>query len=117
DNEYAMSVLECGWRAGAEVLILCETNGGRLPHEVAEATRAICQRLPEAQIGIHTHNDSGCAVANTLAAVREGAMHVQGTINGYGERTGNVDLCSVIPNLQLKMGFEVVTPQQLQQLT
>lgn len=117
DAEYALSVLECGWKAGAEVLILCETNGGRLPHEVAEATRAVHLRLPQAQMGIHTHNDSGCAVANTLAAVREGAMHVQGTINGYGERTGNVDLCSVIPNLQLKMGYEVVTPEQLQQLT
>ncbi|MBX3179527.1 MAG: citramalate synthase [Candidatus Hydrogenedentes bacterium] len=117
DNEYALTVLECGWKAGAEVLILCETNGGRLPHDVAEATRAVCARLPKAQVGIHTHNDSGCAVANTLAAVREGAVHVQGTINGYGERTGNVDLCSVIPNLQLKMGYDVVTAEQLQQLT
>jgi len=117
DNEYALSVLECGWKAGAEVLILCETNGGRLPHDVAEATRSIVARLPEAQIGIHTHNDSGCAVANTLAAVREGAVHVQGTINGYGERTGNVDLCTVIPNLQLKMGYAVITPEQLGLLT
>jgi len=117
DNEYALSVLECGWKAGAEVLILCETNGGRLPHDISAATRAVRERLPEAQIGIHTHNDSGCAVANTLAAVIEGAMHVQGTINGYGERTGNVDLCTVIPNLQLKMGCEVISAEQLQQLT
>jgi len=117
DSEYALSVLECAWGAGAEVLILCETNGGRLPHDIAEATRAVRARLKDAQIGIHTHNDSGCAVANTLAAVREGAVHVQGTINGYGERTGNVDLCTVIPNLQLKMGYDVITPEQLRQLT
>lgn len=117
DSEYALSVLECAWDAGAEVLILCETNGGRLPHEVAEATRAVRQRLAEARIGVHTHNDSGCAVANSLASVREGATHVQGTINGYGERTGNVDLCSVIPNLQLKMGYDVITPDQLAQVT
>ena len=117
DAEYALNVLECGWKAGAEVLILCETNGGRLPHEIAEATRAVRQRLGDAAIGVHTHNDSGCAVANSLAAVQEGATHVQGTINGYGERTGNVDLCSVIPNLQLKMGYEVITPEQLQQVT
>ena len=117
DAEYALNVLECAWGAGAEVLILCETNGGRLPHEIAEATRAVRARLKDAQIGIHTHNDSGCAVANTIAAVREGAVHVQGTINGYGERTGNVDLCTVIPNLQLKMGYDVITPDQLRQLT
>lgn len=117
DAEYALSVLECGWKAGAEVLILCETNGGRLPHEVAEATQAVHARLAEAKIGIHAHNDSGCAVANTLASVQAGATHVQGTINGYGERTGNVDLCSVIPNLQLKMAYDVITAPQLQQLT
>ena len=106
DAEYALSVLECGWKAGAEVLILCETNGGRLPHEVAEATRAVRARLGDALIGAHTHNDSGCAVANSLAAV-----------NGYGERTGNVDLCTVIPNLQLKMGYDVITADQLQLVT
>jgi len=117
DAEYALSVLECGWKAGAEVLILCETNGGRLPHEVAEATRAVRARLGDALIGAHTHNDSGCAVANSLAAVQEGATHVQGTINGYGERTGNVDLCTVIPNLQLKMGYDVITAEQLQLVT
>ncbi len=117
DAEYALSVLECGWKAGAEVLILCETNGGRLPHEVAEATRAVRGRLGDAVIGAHTHNDSGCAVANSLAAVREGATHVQGTINGYGERTGNVDLCTVIPNLQLKMGYDVITSDQLKLVT
>jgi 2-isopropylmalate synthase len=117
DPEYALSVLECAQNAGAECLILCETNGGRLPHEVAAATRAACERLPQAAIGIHTHNDAGCAVANTLAAVLEGAVHVQGTINGYGERTGNVNLCTAIPNLQLKMGYDVITPEQLARLS
>lgn len=117
DSEYALSVLEVGFKAGAEVLVLCETNGGRLPHEVAAATKAVHDRIPNAQIGIHPHNDSGCAVANALASVREGATQVQGTINGYGERTGNVDLCSVIPNLQVKMGYDVVSNDQLARLT
>ncbi|MBI2425070.1 MAG: citramalate synthase [Candidatus Hydrogenedentes bacterium] len=117
DAGYALAVMERGWNAGAEVLILCETNGGRLPHEVAAATRAVRARIPGARIGIHTHNDAGCAVANSLASVQEGASHVQGTINGYGERTGNVDLCTVIPNLQLKMGYDVLHESQLARLT
>ncbi len=117
DSDYALAVLACGWEAGAECLVLCETNGGRLPHEVAEATRRVRAHLPDARIGIHTHNDAGCAVANSLASVQEGAVHVQGTINGYGERTGNVDLCSVIPNLQIKMGYKVLTEEQLVRLT
>lgn len=117
DSEYALAVLEESHKAGAEVLVLCETNGGRLPHEIAAATRAVRERLPDALIGIHPHNDSGCAVANALASVLEGATQVQGTINGYGERTGNVDLCSVIPNLQLKMGYEVISAEQLARLS
>lgn len=117
DSEYALSVLQTAHDAGAECLILCETNGGRLPHEVAAATRAVLERLPQAQIGIHTHNDGGCAVANSLMAVLEGATQVQGTINGYGERTGNANLCTVIPDLQLKMGYEVLTEEQLSRLT
>lgn len=117
DNEYALAVLERGFAAGAEALVLCDTNGGRLPHEIAAATKAVHARLPKAVIGIHTHNDGGCAVANTFASVMEGATHVQGTMNGYGERTGNVDLCSVIPGLQLKMGYEVITPEQLEKLS
>lgn len=115
--EYALSVLECAWSAGAEVLVLCETNGGGLPHEIGEVTRQVRARLPEAALGIHTHNDSGCAVANALEAVRAGATHVQGTINGYGERTGNADLTTIIANLQLKLGCEAVTPKQLANLT
>ncbi len=117
DNAYALAVLQTAHEAGAECLILCETNGGRLPHEVAAATRAVRQHLPTAQIGIHTHNDGGCAVANSLLAVLEGATQVQGTINGYGERTGNANLCTVIPDLQLKMGYDVVAPEQLARLT
>ncbi len=117
DSAYALEVLRRGLDAGAEALVLCETNGGGLPHQIAAATRAVCEALPDAVIGIHTHNDSGCAVANTLAAVLEGAAHVQGTVNGYGERTGNANLCTVIANLQLKMGFDVVTPAQLERLS
>jgi len=117
DSEYALSALEAAYNAGAEVLVLCETNGGRLPWQVAEATRAVRDRLRGAAIGIHTHNDSGCAVANTLAAVQEGATQVQGTVNGYGERTGNANLMTIIPNLQLKMGVEVVSAENLASLT
>ena len=117
DREYALSAMEAGWRAGAEVIILCDTNGGRLPWEIAEALLAVKKRLPGAPIGIHTHNDSGCGVANTIEAVRQGAAQVQGTINGYGERTGNANLCTIIPALQLKMGYDVVSPEQLQGLT
>ena len=117
DAEYALSVLEEGFKNGAEVLVLCDTNGGRLPAEIAAATRAVRERLPKAQIGIHTHNDAGCAVANSIAAVEAGATHIQGTINGYGERTGNANLVTIIPTLQLKMGLKVVSDKQLAQLT
>lgn len=117
DSEYALSVLEEGWKNGAEVLVLCDTNGGRLPSEIATATRAVRERLPKAHVGIHTHNDTGCAVANTLAAVEAGAMHIQGTINGYGERTGNANLVTIIPTIQLKMGVQLVSDKQLARLT
>ena len=117
DNQYSLAVLSCAAEAGADALVLCETNGGRLPHEVAEITGIAVKHLPDAVIGIHTHNDAGCAVANVLSAVCAGASQVQGTMNGYGERCGNVDLCSVIPNLQLKMGYDVLTEEQLSRLT
>jgi len=117
DAEYALAVLQRGWEAGAELLVLCETNGGRLPHEVGAATHTVKERLPQAKIGIHTHNDGGCAVANSLAAVLAGAEHVQGTVNGYGERTGNANICTVMANLQLKMGYDVVTSEQLVRLS
>jgi len=117
DAEYALTALERGRAAGASVLVLCDTNGGRLPQEVADTTRAVRRRLPEAALGIHAHNDIGCAVANTLAAVAEGALQVQGTINGYGERTGNANLSTVVPAVQLKLGRPVVSPDQLASIT
>ncbi len=117
DGAYALEVLNHALLAGASALHLCETNGGRLPFEVEAATAAVRKKFPRAVLGIHAHNDSGCAVANTLAAVRAGATQAQGTINGYGERTGNADLCTIIPTLQLKMGCSVLRPDQLAQLT
>lgn len=117
DSEYALATIEHGWKAGAEILILCETNGGRLPWEIAEAVRSVRDRLPEAELGIHCHNDSGCAVANTVTAVSEGIVQIQGTMNGYGERTGNANLTAVIPNIQLKMGIDVVSPESLKSMT
>ncbi len=100
--DYALRTLAAAAEAGAAWLALCDTNGGALPEEVAEAVDAVRAALPQSPIGIHTHNDGELAVANTLAAIRHGATQVQGTINGIGERCGNVDLCSVIANLALK---------------
>jgi len=117
DRAYALAVMERARDAGAEILILCDTNGGRLPEEIATAVKAVRAHLPGVPIGIHAHNDCGCGVANSVRAVAEGAIQVQGTINGYGERTGNANLCTIIPILQLKMGCRVVSPEQLQSLT
>ena len=102
--EYAVETLQAAVQGGAEMIVLCDTNGGALPWDVARVVHDVVTRLPEVAIGIHTHNDVECGVANTLAAVQEGAVHVQGTINGYGERCGNANLCSIIPDLELKMG-------------
>jgi 2-isopropylmalate synthase len=104
DPGYALSTLEAAFRGGARCLVLCDTNGGALTHVVGEVTAKARERLPEADLGIHTHNDGGLAAANSLEAVRQGAVHVQGTFNGLGERCGNADLTVVIPNLVLKMG-------------
>lgn len=106
--DYALQVLDAAVAGGADRLVLCDTNGGSLPHEIAAATATVCQRHPEYTVGIHCHNDGGLAVANTLAAVEAGARHVQGTINGIGERCGNADLTSVLPNLILKLGYQGV---------
>ncbi|WP_420897766.1 citramalate synthase [Brevibacillus marinus] len=114
--QYAMQVLEAAEAAGADWLVLCDTNGGSLPHEISEIVGSVC-RSRRAPVGIHVHNDGELAVANSLAAVQAGASQVQGTINGIGERCGNVNLISVIPNLQLKMGYTCVQPEQLSQLT
>jgi 2-isopropylmalate synthase len=103
DPSYALETLHTALMAGADCIVLCDTNGGALPWEVAQATKAVVQRFFTARVGIHAHNDGDCGVANTLAAVQQGAVHVQGTINGYGERSGNANLCSVIPDLELKM--------------
>lgn len=115
--EYAMKVLTAAAEAGSNVLVLCDTNGGCLPDQVYEITKAVCERFGTLVVGIHTHNDSDCATANSLAAVRAGARHVQGTMNGLGERCGNANLCTVIPNLALKMGFEVLSPEKIKTLT
>ncbi|MDE1170273.1 MAG: citramalate synthase [Verrucomicrobium sp.] len=115
DPAYAMACLQAARRAGADVVVLCDTNGGSLPGFVAEVTRAAVAQVGGA-VGIHTHDDAGLGVANALAAVEAGAVHVQGTANGYGERTGNCNLTTVIPNLQLKMGRPVLPPEKLAQL-
>ncbi len=107
DPEYALSVLRAAEEAGARTLVLADTNGGCLPHEIAEIVAEVSERIKR-PIGIHTHNDSGNALANTLMAVVSGVTHVQTTINGIGERTGNADLCQVIPNLELKLGIKAI---------
>ena len=116
NRAYALACLRAAVDAGADCLALCDTNGGTLTNEVAEIVGAVRRELPEAQIGIHCHNDAELAVANTVAAVQAGATHVQGTINGYGERCGNANLCAVIPNLQLKLGMDCVSEDQLRSL-
>ncbi|BCL36328.1 citramalate synthase [Nostoc sp. MS1] len=137
NRDYAMETLKTAMLAGAEWLVLCDTNGGTLPHEVSQVVQDVVAgskkwavgsredlsqlpitnyQLPIPQIGIHTHNDSDMAVANAVAAVMAGATMVQGTINGYGERCGNANLCSLIPNLQLKLGYSCIAEHQLTQL-
>ncbi|NMG06136.1 citramalate synthase [Brasilonema sp. UFV-L1] len=116
--DYALQTLQTAISAGAEWIVLCDTNGGTLPHEITQIVTDVINSTPsDIQIGIHTHNDSDTAVANALAAVMAGAKMVQGTINGYGERCGNANLCSVIPNLQLKLGYKCIEENQLPQLT
>jgi len=100
---YALKTLEAAQKAGADVLCLCDTNGGTIPMQLAEVVAEVRRRF-DGVLGIHAHNDSEVAVANTLAAVEAGATHVQGCINGYGERCGNANLCSILANLELKMG-------------
>ncbi len=116
DPDYSLRCVTIAAEAGADCLVLCDTNGGALPDEIEKAVRA-AKKATRVPLGIHTHNDSGLAVANTLVAVKAGVTHVQGTINGYGERTGNANLCSIIPALKLKMGIDCVTDEQLSQLT
>lgn len=133
NRDYALQTLKAAIASGAEWLVLCDTNGGTLPHEISQIVQDVSSYLSLVisqepmtkdkrqrtipQIGIHTHNDSEMAVANAIAAVMAGAKMVQGTINGYGERCGNANLCSLIPNLQLKLGYSCITEDQLTQLT
>ena len=114
DPDYALAVLKTSVEAGATTVVLCDTNGGRLPSEVANICREVISSIPsEVIVGIHCHNDSELAVANSLVAVESGARHVQGTINGFGERCGNANLCSIIPALELKMGFAPLLQKSL----
>ena len=119
--EFSLAVLEAAAVAGADCLVLCDTNGGSLPTDVERMVSNVYDHLGgpngTSAIGVHLHNDTGCGVANALAGVRGGASHVQGTINGYGERVGNCDLVPVIANLSLKMGIETIGEDNLTNLT
>lgn len=116
DPAYALDTLRAAHRGGADILVICDTNGGALPWEVAQITQIVKAAFPDSSIGIHAHDDGDCGVANTLAAVQQGATHVQGTINGYGERCGNANLCSAIPDLELKMGYQCLPEGNLPDL-
>jgi len=114
--EYAIKTLLTARDAGADTIILCETNGGRMPNEIVDIVKAVKAELGDFPIGIHAHNDCDVGVANTILAVLNGASHVQGTINGFGERTGNANLISIIPNLQLKYGYKCIPDEKLKDL-
>ena len=114
--EFSLRVLEAAAMAGASTVVLCDTNGGTLPDDISAAVAAVAAHV-DCEVGIHLHNDTGCGVANALAAVQAGAVHVQGTINGYGERVGNCDLVPIIANLELKLGMRALPPGRLQRLT
>jgi 2-isopropylmalate synthase len=116
DPDYALATVRAAADAGADCVVLCDTNGGTLPTQVANLVRVVRERV-STQVGIHPHDDSGVAVANALLAVEAGCTHVQGTINGYGERCGNLDLIPTIANLQLKQGYRCLPPEQIRRLT
>jgi 2-isopropylmalate synthase len=117
DPAYAVETLRAALRGGAEIVVLCDTNGGGLPWDVEQVTRTVIDALGGARVGIHAHDDTGCGVSNSLAAIRGGAVQVQGTINGYGERCGNANLSVVIPNLELKLGVACLEPGRLEELS
>ncbi len=117
DAGYALATLRAAARGGAETIVLCDTNGGSLPWQIADGVAAALAAVDGRRVGIHAHDDAGCGVANTLAAVRAGARHVQGTINGWGERCGNANLCAVIPDLELKLGLRCLPTGALMELT
>lgn len=115
---YALSCVKAAYQAGARWVVLCDTNGGTLPHEIEDIVRTVAEVVPGSHLGIHCHDDTGNAVANSLAAVRAGVRQIQGTLNGLGERCGNANLVSILPTLSLKMGFETgVDADQLRRLT
>jgi 2-isopropylmalate synthase len=116
DADYALRCLRAAAEAGADNVTLCDTNGSSLPSQVAEATQRVVDEL-DIQVGIHTHDDAGCGVANSLVAIERGARLVQGTMNGYGERCGNANLVSIVPGLQLKLGYDCIEPERLARLT
>ncbi|MFY9323554.1 MAG: citramalate synthase [Syntrophomonadaceae bacterium] len=116
NEEYAVQVLQAAQEAGADWLVLCDTNGGTMPWEIEDILLRISP-LIKAPLGIHAHNDAGCAVSNSLIGVKNGCRQVQGTINGYGERCGNADLCSIMPNLELKMQMTCLPPGRLKNLS
>ena len=116
DSEYALETLRAAVRGGAETVALCDTNGGSMPWEIEEMVKAVREALPDTRLGIHAHNDGECGVANSVAAVRAGAHHVQGTINGYGERCGNANLCAIIPDVELKLGLQCLPEGRLSHL-
>ncbi len=114
---YALDTLRAAVESGADMLVLCDTNGGSMPWEVEQIVAEVHEVFPTVPLGIHAHNDSGMADANSLAAIRAGVVHVQGTMNGYGERCGNANLCTLIPNLALKMQMQILPENQLRHLT
>ncbi len=116
DPDYSLACLNVAANAGARWVVLCDTNGGSLPQQVESAVKRVCAEV-RCAVGIHTHNDAELAVANTLAAIEAGAQQVQGTINGYGERVGNANLCSIVPNLELKLGYRCLPPGKLAEIT
>ena len=117
NSDFTLAVLKAANEAGAERIVMCDTNGGLLSHEVQGIVGDVAEALGDATLGCHFHNDSGMAVANSITAVLEGVYQVQGCVNGYGERTGNADLCSLIPNLGLKMGLETIPKDRFEKLT
>lgn len=114
--KYALQCIETAEKSGADCVVLCDTNGSAFPEEVSEITREVLKHL-HIDIGIHCHNDTGMAAANSIAAVRAGAVHVQGTMNGLGERCGNANLCTIIPNLELKLGYSCLNKGKLEDIT
>ena len=114
--EYAMQVLQTAAAAGADTLCLCDTNGAAFPDEISRMTEEVCRAFPDVRIGVHCHNDAGMGVAGTVTGVLAGATHFQGTMNGFGERCGNANLCTIIPNLQLKRGYCCIPSEKLEKL-